>query len=101
MPTTPFMGVRISWLILARKADLACAAASARSAPLVKKPPSALVAQGFGNVAHKRDIVAIGHTPIPQAHAHPVGELQFPRGNMLAAHRASMMSTRFSGSSPL
>ena len=29
MPTTPFSGVRSSWLMLARKRDLACTAASA------------------------------------------------------------------------
>ena len=31
MPITPFMGVRISWLMLARKSDLAWLAASAAS----------------------------------------------------------------------
>ena len=31
MPMTPFMGVRISWLMLARKSDLARFAASAPS----------------------------------------------------------------------
>ncbi len=31
MPTIAFIGVRISWLIVARKADFACAARSAAS----------------------------------------------------------------------
>jgi hypothetical protein len=31
MPSTPFIGVRSSWLIRARKADLASLAATARS----------------------------------------------------------------------
>ena len=31
MPITPFIGVRISWLMLARNVLLACAAASAAS----------------------------------------------------------------------
>ncbi len=31
MPITPFMGVRISWLMVARNADLASAACSASS----------------------------------------------------------------------
>jgi len=30
MPSTPFIGVRISWLIVARNCDLAALAASAR-----------------------------------------------------------------------
>ena len=34
MPITPFMGVRISWLILAKKSDLARLAASADSLAL-------------------------------------------------------------------
>ena len=32
MPITPFIGVRISWLMVARNADLACASCSAASA---------------------------------------------------------------------
>ena len=32
MPMTPFMGVRISWLIMARNSDLAWLAESARCA---------------------------------------------------------------------
>jgi hypothetical protein len=31
LPMTPFMGVRISWLMVARKSDLAALAASAAS----------------------------------------------------------------------
>ena len=32
MPITPFSGVRISWLMLARNSDFACDASMARSA---------------------------------------------------------------------
>lgn len=49
MPIMPFMGVRISWLILARKILLAALAASALSLGLAQH---ALVLALFGFVAH-------------------------------------------------
>ena len=39
MPSTPFIGVRISWLMVARKVDLAWVAASASAARRSRPPP--------------------------------------------------------------
>ena len=77
MPITPFMGVRISWLMLARKRLLARLAASAPS-----RAPNQfrLVALPFGNLLRDSDdpnqlpgLVANGKGPVADPFLLPIG----------------------------